>query len=122
MVATFWIFGNFLATFWHSSEQLSSILRAQSGQAYTLNQHGNFPLAIKRKDQTFLTVSIFCRLLAVPFWIVENEREKAETWGAFRLAKMFGWKFRKEFGMENGKERLFASRAKSLVFISGIAI
>ena len=35
MVATFWIFGNFLATFWHSSEQLSSILRAQSGQAYS---------------------------------------------------------------------------------------
>ena len=33
---TFWIFGNFLATFWHSSEQLSSILRAQSGQAYSL--------------------------------------------------------------------------------------
>jgi len=33
LVATFWIFGNFLATFWHSSEQLSSILRAQSGQA-----------------------------------------------------------------------------------------
>jgi len=31
LVATFWIFGNFLATFWHSSEQLSSILRAQSG-------------------------------------------------------------------------------------------
>ena len=30
---TFWISGNFLATFWHSSEQLSSILRAQSGQA-----------------------------------------------------------------------------------------
>ena len=28
-----WIFGNFLATFWHSSEQLSSILQAQSGKA-----------------------------------------------------------------------------------------
>jgi len=36
LVATFWILGNFLATFWHSSEQLSSILRAQSGQAYML--------------------------------------------------------------------------------------
>ena len=29
----FLIFGNFLATFWHSSEELSSILRAQSGKA-----------------------------------------------------------------------------------------
>ena len=33
LVATFWIFGKFLATFWHSSDQLSSILRAQSGKA-----------------------------------------------------------------------------------------
>ena len=32
-VATFWSFRNFLATFWHSGEQLSSILRAQSGKA-----------------------------------------------------------------------------------------
>ena len=35
-MAKFWIFGNFLATFWHFSEQLFSILRAQSGKAYSL--------------------------------------------------------------------------------------
>jgi len=34
LVSTIRIFGNFLATFCHSSEQLSSILQAQSGQAY----------------------------------------------------------------------------------------
>ena len=32
-VATFCVFGNFAATFWHSSKQVSSILRAPSGQA-----------------------------------------------------------------------------------------
>ena len=36
-VATFWIFGNFLATFEHSSEQLSSFLQTKPGQ--TLGHH-----------------------------------------------------------------------------------
>ena len=31
-MTTFWIFGNFLATFWHPSKQLYSILRSQLGQ------------------------------------------------------------------------------------------
>ena len=31
----FWIFGNSLATLWHFSEQLSSILRIQSRRAYS---------------------------------------------------------------------------------------
>ena len=31
-LSTFWIFGNFLATFWHPSKQLSSILRSQLGR------------------------------------------------------------------------------------------
>ena len=33
-VATFWIFCNFLVTFWRSSNQLSCVSRAQSGQSY----------------------------------------------------------------------------------------
>ena len=37
-VATFCVFGNFAATFWHSSKQVSSILRAPSGQACLWNQ------------------------------------------------------------------------------------
>lgn len=32
MLATFWIFCNVLATFWHSSEKFSGVLRAQSEQ------------------------------------------------------------------------------------------
>ena len=32
------VLGNFAATFWHSSKQVSSILRAPSGQACLWNQ------------------------------------------------------------------------------------
>ena len=35
-MATFWSFGSFLATFWHSSEHFSNILRAQPGKAYRI--------------------------------------------------------------------------------------
>ena len=35
-LATFWIFGNFLTTFWYFREQLFRFLLAQSGQAYLL--------------------------------------------------------------------------------------
>ena len=42
-LATFWIFGNFITTVWHSSGQLSSIFRAQSEKTHPSPTHSPLP-------------------------------------------------------------------------------
>ena len=76
-LSTFWIFGNFLATFWHPSKQLSSILRSQLGRhilkavvnpgPWTLDSRlwildsGLTPLPASPKIELWTQGSPFCR-------------------------------------------------------------